>query len=399
MRRLLQINTNIGWNSVGRIAGQIGDAAIAAGWESYIAYSRDPGGVAGGSTSQLIRIGSRPDRYAHGLLTRLTDAHGLGSAAATRRLISRIDELSPDVVHLHNIHGYYINYPILFDYLSRSGIPVVWTLHDCWPLTGHCAFPAATGCDRHQCVCRDCSQTRSYPASWLRSRASANQHRKAETFGSVANLTIVPVSHWLNSIVSGSFLGDKPRLVIHNGIDVDIFNRTDAVPTRSVLAAASVWDERKGLGDLVGLRALLPDDVGVCVLGLSRSQCKRMPAGITALPRCDDTARLATYYSEAGVFINLSSADNLPSVNLEAQACGTPVVCYDSGGMPETVSHETGLVVPRGDIGAMAHAVMRVLDSRRQKYHAAECRNHILAHFDAAHAFDKYIGLYNKLSE
>lgn len=398
MSRLLQINTNIGWNSVGRIIGRIGDAAMSAGWESYIAYSRDPGNEAPGATSRLIGIGSRLDRCRHGLLTRLTDAHGLGSAAATRALIRQIDAIAPDVVHLHNIHGYYINYQILCDGLGRSGVPVVWTLHDCWPLTGHCPYPDTSGCDGFVSGCHDCTQTHSYPASWFVSRAERNLRDKADAFGRIDNLTIVPVSHWLDGVAARSFMSGKRRIVIHNGIDTGVFAPSGDMKTRSVFAAASVWDERKGLADIVRLRELLAPDITVTVAGLSSSQSKTMPAGVTCVSRCDDARQLARHYSRAGVFVNLSSADNLPSVNLEAQACGTPVVCYDTGGMPETISAATGIAVGRGDVAAAASAVMRVLDNPKL-YDGAECRRHILGHFDAAHAFDNYVDLYKRLSE
>lgn len=397
MKTLLQINTNIGWNSVGRIAGRIGRAAIESGWNSYIAYGRDPGHAVAACRSQLIRIGNLADRCVHGLATRLADAHGLASRTATIALMRRIDSIAPDVVHLHNIHGYYLNYPLLFDYLAHAGVPVVWTLHDCWPLTGHCAFFDTVGCRRWLSGCGNCPQSRTYPASWAADRSAANFKSKIEAFTSLPRLKLVSVSHWLDGIVGRSALSECSRTVIYNGIDPDRFTiRPSALRRRTAVAAASVWDERKGLDRIVELRRYLPTDIQLQVVGVSEKMSRRLGHGISTLPRLNDIDTLTDVYNSAGVFINPSAGDNLPMVNLEAQACGTPVVCLDTGGMPESVSPQTGRVVP--DMRGMAAAVADILDNPG-KYSPEVCRRHILDNFDAALSCRKYMELYDQISK
>lgn len=219
MPTLFQINVVANWGSTGRIAEEIGQMAIKCGWKSYIAYGRGKPK----SQSKLIRIGNEVDMYRHALISRLLDNHGLNSNKATRKLIDRIRDIKPDIVHLHNIHGYFLNYALLFDFLKDAGIPIVWTLHDCWSFTGHCAHFTFAKCDKWINGCYSCPQINTYPTSFFRDRSKQNYEDKRKSFTSVPNLTLVPVSDWLAGLLKKSFLKEYTIHRIYNGVDLNKF--------------------------------------------------------------------------------------------------------------------------------------------------------------------------------
>ncbi len=395
MKTLLQINTTVGWNSTGRIAENLGRMAIDAGWESYIAYGRDMNGRPQ-SASRLIKVGNRADMMAHGFMTRVFDRHGLASSGPTTDLIRRIDEVGPDVVHLHNVHGYYLNYEILFSYLSRTDVPVVWTFHDCWPLTGHCAYFDMAGCQRWMTSCGNCPLRNEYPASLFADRSAANHDDKRRAFTSLRNLHIVAVSDWLGGMIRKSYLRNYPVYVIQNGVDLPKFRYNEKTDEPVVLGVASKWETRKGLSDFIELRGKLPRNYKIILVGLSPKQLRRLPDGIEGHLREDEREGLYNWYRRASVFVNPSSSETLSLTNLEAQACGTPVVTYDSGGMSETITPATGLLVRRGDVDGLATAVMQVVSGG---YSAEECRSHIVGNFNRADKYQAYLNLYEILSD
>src|SRR5690554_4239501 len=224
MKKILKINTVVNSGSTGRITEEIGQLAIKAGWKSYIAYGRNKRP----SESELIKIGNSWDNKMHGLQTRLFDMHGLASKNATNDLVIQIKKIKPDIIHLHNIHGYYLNYEILFSFLNVVNIPVVWTLHDCWPITGHCTYFTYVGCNKWETECFSCPQKTNYPASFLIDRSKKNFNRKKELFNSLMDVTIVPVSNWLSDILKKSFLHKYPVRVINNGINTEVFKPTES---------------------------------------------------------------------------------------------------------------------------------------------------------------------------
>ena len=400
---LLQINSCVNCGSTGRIAHEIGQTVIDNGGESWIAYGRSMRK----STSHLIRIGDSIDVYSHALLTRLFDRNGCGSKRATIKFVQEIAQINPDIVHLHNIHGYYLNYKILFDYLSTSKVQVVWTLHDCWPFTGHCAYFSLAGCDRWKTGCHDCPQAYEYPASWFRDNSRQNYQLKKSLFlGLRERLTLVPVSNWLSDLLGSSFLADIPRQVIHNGIDLSAFNVQNTESIRQkydlgdkmiILGVASPWSYRKGLADFIKLRAELSEESYVIVLvGLTHNQIRSLPAGILSISRTQSVQELAAFYSAADVFVNPTYEDNYPTVNLEAMACGTPVVTYRTGGSPEAVTPETGIVVEQGDLIGLANAI-RIIANRGKSVYGQACRIHAERYFDKQQCFMDYIYLYNNI--
>ena len=287
---VLQINVTANSGSTGRIAEGIGVAIQKAGFESWIAYGRQ----ANQSSSHLIRIGSKLNCHEHVLESRLFDNHGLASRKATVSFLKEVDKIQPDLVHLHNIHGYYLNYKLLFQHLCRKKIPVVWTLHDCWPFTGHCAYFSFCRCERWREGCYRCPQKRTYPSSYLLDRSKLNYFQKKDSFTSIQKLTIVSVSQWLDHLVSQSFLKDRSHIVIYNGIDTDVFSPAsngaeirDSLGIRQdemmLLGVASTWSPRKGLSGFIELSKHLSPQQRIVLIGLTKKQIESLPSNIIGI--------------------------------------------------------------------------------------------------------------------
>ena len=403
MSKLLQINITANWGSHGKIAEGIGKLAISQGWDSYIAYGR----YANASVSHLYHIGNMADEYGHVALTRLFDSHGLGSKRVTRQLVEYIRHLSPDIIHLHNIHGYYLNYPILFQYLAESGTPVVWTLHDCWSFTGHCAHFMTKACEKWQTSCRNCPLTHTYPKSWWMDQSARNFIKKKSTFLSVGDMTIIPVSKWLEEKVSVSFLKIFPVRHIYNGIDVSLFCPQETDPSvrtkyqipqgkKVVLGVASKWYKNKGFDDFISLRKSLPEKYTIIMVGVNKKQLKDLPEGIIGIERTDNIRELASLYSMADVFLNLTWEDTFPTTNIEALACGTPVVTYNTGGCSECITDSNGFVVNQGDLQQVCTAIRQICSADKNRY-LTICRDYALSHFNEQDRYMDYLNLYRML--
>lgn len=402
MPKLLQINITANWGSHGKIAEAIGQLVISKGWESHIAYGRwyNP------SQSTLYHIGNIADEYYHGIVSRIFDNHGLMSANATKKLISYIRQVSPDIIHLHNIHGYYLNYPILFRFLREYGKPVVWTLHDCWTFTGHCAHYMFANCEKWKTECNNCPLLSNYPASMLFDRSKKNFQQKKQSFLSVDNLTLVPVSKWLEGELRQSFFKTKNIHLIQNGIDVQRFTPIGqkdnilakyGIPQNKkvILGVASNW-YRKGLDDFIAIRHMLPNDYHIILVGLSKKDKKKLPNNIIGIMRTENIDELVALYSACDVFFNPTWEDNFPTTNLEAMACGTPVITYNTGGSPEVITPETGIVIERGDLQSAVNAIKQVCIKGEKTYNDV-CRNNILEHYNRMTMLNNYMALYHSL--
>lgn len=389
MQKLLQINVTANWGSTGKISEQIGLRAQAHGWESYIAYGR----MVNPSMNQLIKIGSKMDTYIHYAEDRLLDKEGLSSEGATRKLIREIEKLQPDVLQLHNIHDHYLSYRLLFEYLNQTDIKVVWTFHDCWAFTGHCYHFVGSNCMRWKDGCHDCPQRYKFC-----DRSSRNWNLKKSLFASNKNLTIIPASHWMEDFVKESFLKEKRIEVIHNGVDLNVFKPQQKSSEGSkfkVLAVSNVWLPYKGINDIHKLREMLPlDDFEMIVVGLSEEQVKNLPVGIIGIQRTQNVQELVQLYSDADVLINPTYADTFPTVNLEALACGTPVITYKTGGSPEAVDSKTGVVIEQGNVTDLANVIMQMKD---QPLSSVDCRKRAEEYFDKDKCFEKYVELYEDL--
>ena len=410
MGKLLQINPVLRTNtSTGRIMQEIGECAAAAGWECYVAYSRGRDGEGLPCRSVKVPVGSKLSVAWHGLLTRLFDLHGSGSVIATLRFIKKIREIDPDIIHIHNIHGYFLNYRLLLGYLSTCGKPVVWTVHDCWMYTGHCYYYTAVGCERWRTGCHDCPQSRSFPKSWFLDRSRQAFAAKAAAFTSIPKdrLTVVPVSEWLRGEMAQSFMKGCRFRVIRNGIDVSVFAPCDEAPVREryalgdrhvILGVASIWSREKGLDDFVRLDSMIDRTAEVIVLvGVSESQLSALPQTVIGIRRTADVHELAALYSAATAFVNPTWQDNYPTVNLEALSCGTPVITYNTGGSPEAVAADTGLVVARGDVKGLLEGV-RLFAARDRESLRSACRRYALENFSKEDRYADYLKLYESIT-
>lgn len=401
MKIILQINTVVNSGSTGRIAEQIGQLTIQNGWKSYIAYGRNKRP----SKSNLIKIGSRLDIGLHVLQTRLFDSHGFSSNKVTRNFIKQIELIKPDIIHLHNLHGYYLNIEILFNYLSILNIPVIWTLHDCWPLTGHCTHFEFIGCYKWETECSNCPQKNEYPKSIFIDRSKKNYHLKKHYFTSVKNMTLIPVSKWLGNIVNKSFLSNYPSQIINNGIDTNIFapNSSDKIRKKFklhgkfiILGVNSNWSPRKGLSDFIALSKIIDSNSLIILVGLSSIQLKNLPPNIIGISRTENTLELAKFYSTADVFVNPTWEDNFPTTNLEAMACGTPVITYNTGGSIESVTKDTGMVVEQGNIQELNVTINKIITRGKSSYTQA-CVDRVKHFYNKDERFHDYISLYDKI--
>jgi glycosyltransferase involved in cell wall biosynthesis len=401
--KIVQIASEINSGSVGRIAEQIGGVIIQNSWKSYITYAR----IKNNSISNAILIGSKWDIYNHALQTRIFDNHAFGSKSATKKLICKLKLIKPDIIHLHHLHGYYINIEILFNYLREYNIPIVWTFHDCWSFTGHCAYFDFVGCEKWKTECYDCEQKNEYPKSLFLDRSRQNFVDKKNIFKSVKNMTIVPVSNWLGDKVKKSFLASYPCIVIQNGIDLDVFYPRESRDLVDqiyrvkdkiiILGVASTWDRRKGLDEFIKLNELIDNDkYAVILVGLSEHQIKTLPKNIIGINRTENVDQLADLYSAADLFLNPTFEDTYPTTNLEALACGTPVITYNTGGSIESVNNDTGIIVGKGDLSGLIVAINEI-KSKGKKHYSYNCREYALKNFDKKNKFNQYIKLYNEI--
>ena len=368
--KVLQINT-FGNLSTGKIAVDIYRTLRAHGSEGAVAFARNevPGDV------PSFKIGNPLSVYTDGVLTRLTDKAGHYSKGATEKLIKQIKEYDPDIIHLHNLHGYYINVPMLFDYLKEADKPVVWTLHDCWAYTGHCCYYSMAGCDKWKLTgCSKCPQKKAYPASIFKDNSSRNFSEKNQMFHSVKNLHLVCVSKWLDNELRASFLKDIPSRVIYNGIDTSVFKpcsgnfriKYDVGDKRIVLGVASTWDTRKGLADFIGLSKILDERYKIVLVGLNDKQKASLPDNMLGIGRTDGPKELAEIYSASNVLFNASVEETFGLPNVESLACGTPVVAYNCTGIPETMTENDGYIVEPHDLKTVALKIGEICDAGKR---------------------------------
>lgn len=347
MRRLLIINSVCGTGSTGKIVARIAAEQESVGWEVRIGdgqYAPVPEGC----KKWAMPIGNAFERRIHQVLTRFLDWHAdrICSYFATRRFLRWAEEWKPDVLWIHNVHGYYLNYELLFKWIKRHPeMEVKWTLHDCWAFTGHCSHFLLTGCERWKAGCFGCPEKGEYPKSWGLSAARSNWERKRKAFCGVKRMTLITPSKWLADLTRESFLKEYPVEVVHNTIDTSVFRPTPSdvkgrlgiADKKLILGVASTWDRRKGLPDFYRLRGLLDDRYAIVLVGVTSRQIAALPKGIIGIARTNSAKELAELYSAADWFINPTREDNYPTVNLEAVACGCRVLAYDVGGSRETV--------------------------------------------------------------
>ncbi|MCM1237444.1 MAG: glycosyltransferase [Ruminococcus flavefaciens] len=394
--KIYQINVVCGAGSTGRIAVDLSKMISKANGRCRIAYGR------GNAPKDVdsFKIGDKCDLYFHALMTRLTDRHGLYSKRKTRKLIDDICVFEPDIIHLHNIHGYYVNYELLFQFLEKYKKPVIWTMHDCWAFTGHCAHYESAGCEQWRKECKNCVNLSGYPATWNSCHVDENYNRKKKIFCSIKQMVIAVPSKWLREQLGQSFLKEIPCTVINNGIDLELYKythndikqRLGIGGKKLLLGVASVWTNNKGLLDMFKIAAKINEKYVICMVGLSKKQLKNIPAGIIGVERTESCEELAKYYSAADVFLNLTYEDTFPTTNIESLACGTPVITYRAGGSLEILEETCGIVVERGDIDGVINAIKK-LESGMTR---VACRTKATM-YEKDLCYQKYLDLYRKM--
>lgn len=354
--RILIINEVCGTGSTGKICADIAREYEKKGYEAKIAYGRKKY-VPAECQKYGIRIGNSLDVYAHVAKTLLFDQHGFGSIRATKKFLEWADDYNPDIIWLHNLHGYYINIELLFNWIKKRKVEVKWTLHDCWAFTGHCTYFLIANCDMWQTQCVNCPQKTRYPASRLFDNSYNNFQRKKEAFQGVSNLTLITPSQWLADLTRLSFLKNYPVTVKYNKINTEIFKPSPSHfrdqygigNKKMILCVASRWSKRKGIEDVIQLASLLDEDSIIVMVGVDEKQKKELPKNIIGISRTENAKQLAEIYTAADLLFNPTREDTYPTVNLEAEACGTKVVTYDAGGSRETLHDSRSVAIPVGD--------------------------------------------------
>ena len=341
-------------------------------------------------------------RKLHNLFGRVTGLNGLGSIIDTIGLVRMLRKNGTDVLHLHNLHSYCINFPILFRYIRKDKIKVVWTLHDCWAFTGHCPHFTIEKCEKWKEHCFKCPQYRKYPKS-LFDNSKKMYRLKKEWFTGVKNLTIVTPSQWLADLVKQSFLKDYPIKVIHNGIDLTVFKPTPSDFRKKcgisenkfiLLGVAFGWGKRKGLDVFIELaHRLNKEKFQIVLVGTDNNVDKQLPQEIISIHRTQNQAELAEIYTAADLFVNPTREENYPTVNMEAIACGTPVVTFRTGGSPEILTERTGSIVDCDDIDALQKEIERICETK--PFSKEDCITRA-KEFDENVRFKEYLELYKE---
>jgi len=399
MPTLFQINVTSNWGSTGRIAEGCNIAAKAEGWECFIAYSR----MHNPSKSKTIQVGGTFDLAIAGLEARLFDRAGLSHRLATKKLIRQIKDIHPDIIHLHNIHGYVVNYKILFEYLNQTDIKVVWTFHDFWAFTGHCGHFVEVNCQKWKTECFNCPLHKGYPSS-LSDFSRRNYRLKKELFVSNQNLHIVAVSDWVGNMTRQSFLKDKDIRVIPNGVDLNVFKPTEGFThpkikddTFVIMAVSSQWKNNgKGLPDYKAMSKMLKDDEVIVLVGVPDEVIAGLPENIIGIKRTNNQQELAALYTRADVVTSFSSAETFGLTIVEGYACGTPAVVYDNTAPPLLITPETGFVVPDKDYKAAYEAIQKIKVNGKSSYSEA-CIALAREKYDKDKCFGEYVGLYEEL--
>lgn len=396
--KILQINSVVGTGSTGRIVQDIYDMIESSGSKCLVAYGR------GEAPSRLntLKIGSRFSNFIHLVKSRLFDIQGLASVNATTSLIMSIKSYKPDVIHLHNIHGYYLNYQILFKYLKESKTPVVWTLHDCWSFTGHCAYFDLVNCNKWKTKCNKCPNKKQYPKSMLVDNSTSNYLLKKSLFTSLEKLTLVTPSEWLNNNIKQSFMKSVSNIVIYNGLNLSKFKPSEQNDFRDkkkisnkfmILGVANIWDERKGYDYFIKLSEMIDENSIIVMVGLSSIQMKKLPKSIVGIERTDSIEELVNIYHSADVFFNPTMEEMFGMVNIEALACGTPVVTFNSGGSPESINGSCGYVIDKGDLTAAISAFEKI---KVGVFSTEDCIRRA-QFFDNKIRVEEYLRLYKKV--
>lgn len=351
-----------------------------------------------------IQITGVINRKFNHFIEQISGFQGCFSFIKTYQTLKKIKRFAPDMIQIHSLHSVNVNLSLLFNYIKKHNLPVVWTLHDCWSFTGHCPYFDMIGCDKWKTGCHDCPQYKEYPRSFVDNSRYMYKLKK-KWFTGIENMTIVTPSNWLAELVKESFLKDYPVKVIHNGIDLSIFQPTQsnfrekyAIGDKYiVLGVAFGWGKRKGLDVFVDLAQRLDSEkYQIVLVGTDDSVDKQLPDNIISIHRTQNQTELAEIYTAADVFANPTREDNYPTVNMESIACGTPVLTFKTGGSPEMLDATCGSVVPKDDVDAMEREIVRICETK--PYSIEACLERAKS-FDKDEKFQEYVELYEVINE
>lgn len=398
--KVMFINGVVDFGSTGRIVRDISNGLIEAGHDTLIVYGRK----SAQNDDNTFSIVSKYETLYHVLMTRVFGRHGLHSKKSTKKLIRKIEEYQPDIIHLHNIHGYYLSYPILFKFLKqKKDIKVIWTHHDCWSFSGNSAYFDYHGCKLWDEGCVICESTKDYPEVAVYVNQKKNFKLKKESFTGVSNITHVTPSHWLTEMMGKTFHKNARIITINNGIDTTVFKPTENVnklleygidPNKKILlGVASDWENRKGLSVFIDLSNNLKNDEQIVLIGIDDKVRAQLPANIITISRTNNISELAILYSHAHLFLNPTFEDNFPTTNLESLACGTPVLTFKTGGSGEGIDQNCGLLIT----DKTALGLRKAIDTFKFDENTAEkCRQLALEKFDKKISNQKYLNLITK---
>lgn len=399
--RIAEINS-CNFGSTGNVMLEIAEVAEKCGHTAAVCYPKSRGNAKKQKETDIV-IGSRLSRNLHLKLAEITGLNGCFSYFSTLDFLRKLNKFKPDIIHLHNLHNCYVNLPLLFGYIKKHNIKTVWTLHDCWSFTGHCPHFDMIGCDKWKTECYNCPQYKEYPKS-LFDNSKYMYSLKKKWFTGVKNMTIVTPSKWLAGLVKESYLRDYPVKVINNGIDLNVFKPTesdfrkkyDCESKNIVLGVASPWGKRKGLDVFSELAERLDDRYRIVLVGLAKEQKEGLPPNIIGLERTANQTELAGIYTAADVFANPTREENYPTVNMEAIACGTPVVTFNTGGSPEIIDETCGTAVAKNDIDGICNKIIKICETK--PYSEETCLKRAKS-FDENEKFREYIRLYEVTDE
>lgn len=402
--RIVQINGGAK-GSTGKIMMGIADVARAQGHEVMCASPITTTNRDAGEDCGYYRIGTFNSRRLNVALARITGFNGCFAWFETYKLLKKIDEFKPDIIHLHNLHDSYINFPMLFSYIKKHNVPTVWTLHDCWAFTGQCPHFTIVKCDKWKAGCHNCPQYKEYPAS-LYDNTKKMWQLKKKWFTGVKNMTIVTPSRWLARLAQESYLKEYSIRVINNGIDLNVFKPTQSnfreryeIPADKhiILGVSFAWGYRKGLDCFVEMAEKLGEQYQIVLVGTDDEIDKNLPHNIISIHRTQNQKELAEVYSAANVFVMPTREENYPTVNMEAIACGTPVVTFRTGGSPEMLDDKTGKVVEANNIEVTEKAIKDICEKK-----GCNDEDYIVAYskkFNMQKKFTDYIELYATVLE
>ena len=395
--RVVQINGGV-FGSTGKIMFGIADALKKSGNETLCFSPVTTTNRNNQPDKKYIKIGSFQSRRFNVLLGRITGFEGCFAYFATKRMLKKISEFKPDVIHLHTLHGSFVNLPLLFRYIKKNKIKAVWTLHDCWSFTGHCPHFVLQNCEKWKECCGKCPSYREYPQSLFDN--SKKMHRlKRKWFSGIADCTVVTPSKWLADLAEKSFLSQYPVMVINNGINLSVFHpiqsdfrKNNGLEDKIIILGVSFgWSNKKGLDVFISLAKELSEDYRIVLVGTDKNTDRVLPESIISIHRTQNQTELAQIYSAADVFVNPTREDNFPTVNIEALACGTPVITFDTGGSSEIIDDTSGASVPEGDIKAILQILSRVKNDNC--FSADNCIKRA-EKFSSIDKFEEYIRIY-----